>query len=211
MELRPGSVVNLGIGIPEGVANVAAEEHILDYLTLTAEPGAMGGIPAGGWISVRRRTRSHLGSAVQFDFYDGAVWTPRSWAWLRRTAWATSTSAGSGRSWRARGVHQHQPECQAAGVHRDLRRAEPLPGAGRPAGHRRRCRGAEVSRRCRAADLQRQYAAAAGQPVLYVTERCVFQLTPAGLELTEIAPGVDLEKDVLAHIGSSPSSAASRS
>ena len=41
-----------------------------------------------------------------------------------------------------------------------------------------------------------QYAAAAGQPVLYVTERCVFQLTPDGLELTEIAPGVDLEKDV---------------
>ena len=46
-----------------------------------------------------------------------------------------------------------------------------------------------------------QYAAAAGQPVLYVTERCVFRLTPDGLELIEIAPGVDLEKDVLAHIG----------
>ena len=49
-----------------------------------------------------------------------------------------------------------------------------------------------------------QYAAAAGQPVLYVTERCVFQLTPDGLELIEIAPGVDLEKDVLAHIGFEP-------
>src|SRR5271166_6551326 len=48
------------------------------------------------------------------------------------------------------------------------------------------------------------YAAAAGQPVLYVTERCVFQLTPDGLELTEIAPGADLEKDVLAHIGFEP-------
>src|SRR5271165_2495718 len=48
------------------------------------------------------------------------------------------------------------------------------------------------------------YAAAAGQPVLYVTERCVFQLTPDGLELTEIAPGADLKKDVLAHIGFEP-------
>ena len=48
------------------------------------------------------------------------------------------------------------------------------------------------------------YAAAAGQPVLYVTERCVFQLTPDGLELIEIAPWADLEKDVLAHIGFEP-------
>jgi len=49
-----------------------------------------------------------------------------------------------------------------------------------------------------------QYAAAAGQPVLYVTERCVFRLTPDGLELIEIAPGIDLEKDVLAHVGFAP-------
>src|SRR5450755_4802285 len=49
-----------------------------------------------------------------------------------------------------------------------------------------------------------EYAAATGQPVLYVTERCVFRLTPDGLELIEIAPGVDLEKDVLAHIGFEP-------
>ena len=49
-----------------------------------------------------------------------------------------------------------------------------------------------------------EYAAAAGQPVLYVTERCVFQLTPDGLELIEIAPWVNLEKDILAHIGFEP-------
>ena len=40
--------------------------------------------------------------------------------------------------------------------------------------------------------------------MLYVTERCVFRLTPDGLELTEIAPGIDLEKDVLAHVGFTP-------
>ena len=49
-----------------------------------------------------------------------------------------------------------------------------------------------------------EYAVTIGQPVLYVTERCVLALTPDGLELTEIAPGVDLEKDVLAHVGFEP-------
>jgi propionate CoA-transferase len=48
------------------------------------------------------------------------------------------------------------------------------------------------------------YAASKSQPVIYVTERCVFQLTPGGLELIEVAPGIDIEKHILAHMDFKP-------
>ena len=48
------------------------------------------------------------------------------------------------------------------------------------------------------------YAQSRNQPVIYVTERCVFQLTPGGLELIEVAPGIDIERDILAHMDFKP-------
>src|SRR5271157_5183922 len=187
MELRPDSVVNLGIGLPEGVANVAAEEHILDYLTLTAEPGPMGGMPAAGLdFGSALNAQAILDQPSQFDFYDGGG--------LDAAVLGMAQADRLGNV----NVSRFGPKLAGSGgfinISQNAKRLVIADGA--------------VALKFLADVEQRTfsgpYAAAADQPVLYVTERCMFQLTPDGLELTEIAAGVDLEKDVLAHIGFEP-------
>ena len=206
MELRPDSVVNLGIGIPEGIANVAAEEHILDYLTLTAEPGAMGGMPAAGLdFGSAVNAQAILDQPSQFDFYDGGGLDA---AFL---GMAQADRLGNVN------VSRFGPRLAGSGGFINIsQNAKRLVFTGTFVAPSR-CRvqdgrlviaDGDVTLKFLADVEQRtfsgEYAAAAGQPVLYVTERCVFQLTPDGLELIEIAPGVDPERDVLTHLGFEP-------
>ena len=202
-ELPLGGVINLGIGVPEVLAAVAAEERVLDHLTLTAEPGIIGGMPQGGLnFGAAVNIQALLHQNQQFDFYDGGGLD------LACLGMAEIDRVGNVN------VSRFGPRLAGAGgfinISQNARRlvfAGTFTAGGLEIaiedGHVRIV--TEGRARKFVAEVEQitfsgPHAVGKSQPVHYVTERCVFALEPGGLRLTEVAPGIDIERDILAHM-----------
>ncbi len=207
LELKPNNVVNLGIGMPEGVAKIAAEEKIFDLLTLTAEPGVIGGVPAGGLsFGAAINTQAVLDQPNQFDFYDGGGLDVAVLGLAQADAQGNlNVSKFGGRLAGAGGfinISQNAKKVVFVGTFTtgELKtRVENarlwIDNEGSPHKFVN-----QIEHRTFSARESR----ARNQQVLYVTERCVFRLVGTvdqpQLELIEIAPGIDLQRDVLAQM-----------
>lgn len=202
MELLPLGycTVNLGIGMPEGIANVAREENLRDKMTLTVESGPIGGLPASGLsFGASYSPSCVLPQPSQFDFYDGGG---LDIAFL---------GAGEVDQEGNVNVSKFGPKFAGCGgfinITQNARRvvfcttftADGLKTEQQDGRLKiiQEGKTAKLVEKVEQITFSGKYALEKGTEVTYVTERGVFKLEKAGLLLTEIAPGVDLQRDIL--------------
>jgi propionate CoA-transferase len=207
MELIPGAVCNLGSGISTGIATVGAEEGVLDQVVLTNEQGLIGGAPASGnEVGASRNYWAMIDQPYQFDFYDGGgldiaflsfaevdrecnVNVSRFGSRIIGPGGFINISQGARKmvfsgTFTAGGLELAWPDGRFHAV--------------------REGRDAKFVERVVQLSYSGGYARERGQQVLYITERAVFAAIDGVLTLVEIGPGVDLERDIVAHMAFRP-------
>ena len=200
LELAPNSVINLGIGLPDCVGTVAGEEKVQDLITLTVDPGVIGGVPMGGLdFGAAVNCQAVIDHGSQFDFIDGGG-LDAAYLGMAEVDRAGNVNASRfGRRLAGCGgfinISQNSRKViflstfSSSGLEIEIADG--------------RVRVLKEGKFFKFVDhvgqitFSGEYAVARKQEILYVTERCVFRLYDSGLELTEVAPGIDIERDII--------------
>jgi len=206
LELKPDKLVNLGIGVPDGISSIAAEEGVLDLLMLTTEVGTYGGMPVSGKdFGCTLNAEAIIEHHSQFDFYDGGGldYTFLGMAQVDRFGNVNVSKFGQRVVGSGGFINISQSAKQAVfcgaftdGAEIDIRDGQL---------HIVK----EGTTQKFVADVDQitfsgEYSQKRNQPVLYITERAVFRLMNGKMTLIEVAPGIDVERDVLGQMGFRP-------
>lgn len=207
MELTPNTVVNLGIGIPEYISMVANEEGIGEYMTLTVEAGPIGGIPQGGaMFGASMNAEAIVDQPYQFDFYDGGGVD------LAFLGLAQADRDGN------INVSKFGPRIAGCGgfinITQNAKRVFYC-GTFTAGGLKTKVQDGKLVITQEGRDkkfietveqitFSGKYAVKTHQPVMYITERAVFELRDDGVYLTEVAPGIDVQTQVIDLMGFAP-------
>ncbi|MCI8311121.1 MAG: acyl CoA:acetate/3-ketoacid CoA transferase [Lachnospiraceae bacterium] len=201
MELQKDDVLNVGTGIPNDVVGaILAEEQVQEDVTITVESGIYGGIPMGGVdFGIAKNNFALLRHDDQFDYYNGAG--------------VDVTFMGAGEIDEKGNVNATRlgPNPTGAGGFIDITtNAKHVVFCSTFTGKGLECsfednklhihkEGSLIKcvKKLQQISYNGTIARKKGQKMHYVTERAVFELRPEGLTLTEIAPGIDLQTQVL--------------
>jgi propionate CoA-transferase len=207
MELYENAKVNLGFGMPDGVASVVGEENLSDYITLTVEQGIVGGVPASGTdFGIAYNANAIIEEPYQFDWYDGGGLdlAVLSFAEIDKEGNVNVSKFGDRVSGVGGFINISQNAKQVVFV-----------GTFTTAGLKEKVDNNKLEilsegkvnklvDKVSQISFSGEYAKMKQQKVLYVTERAVFELTKDGIMLIEVAPGIDIDKDVLAQMEFKP-------
>ncbi|MDR0847484.1 MAG: hypothetical protein LBN10_00335 [Propionibacteriaceae bacterium] len=205
--LKEGYHVNLGIGVPETVADVAAEEGVSDKIAMSVEAGIFGGVPLGGLrITSAINPECIISHVATFDIYDGGGidLAVLGSAEVDKVG-NVNVSKFNGRAVGPGGFVNISASSKivafvgaftAGGAEFEIAEGKlTIKNEGRHIKYKSQVEQITFSG---------EVAARAGKEVYYISERAVFRLTPDGLELIEVAPGVDMDKDVLGRMEFKP-------
>ncbi|MDJ0834374.1 MAG: CoA-transferase [Gammaproteobacteria bacterium] len=205
--LQLGSIVNLGIGMPEAVAMAASEKGTIDQITLTVEPGGIGGIPASGLsFGATANAESIIDQPAQFDFYDGGGLDQAflGMAEVDRegnvnvSRFGTRTAGSGGFI----NISQNAKEVYFMGTFTSGKQQVDIHDQGLTVHSNGKVR--KFVERVQHMTFNGRYALSQGQRVSYITERALFRLTEQGLLLEAVAPGIDIEQDILQQMDFAP-------